>query len=147
MPTGEERFLEMHLPVRCILQPFDPRACRSVLFEQASVSPARHKASGPSPPSLPLLLRPYATRARIYVCVYDVYTHRSRCIVVDFESRSIKLHWCARAHVLHQIFHAVWLAAVARGRSSKRPCRWQTHPIYVCRPSPGRGIPSILLFP
>jgi len=88
-------------------------------------------------------------RLRVHINTHT-HTHRrrSRCIVVDFESRSIKppTGARARAHVLHQIFHAVWLAVVARGRSSKQPRRWQTHPIYANHP--GRDThPRFYCFP
>lgn len=84
--------------------PFDLReACsRRTVRNEAHRLSGEHKASGASPPSLPLLLRPYATRARVQdVYTYThVYAHRRgshECIVVDFEPRSIKPHRRARA--------------------------------------------------
>lgn len=73
-PTDEGRFLrsassgEVH-----IAQPFDPRgACRRALFEQGTVSPAEHKASGASPAVTSAFVTSVCN-ARLRV--HDVYTH------------------------------------------------------------------------
>jgi len=109
---GAGRFLEMHLPARCILPNLltHVEPCRDVLFEQA---PSLRRSTKHREHPLRHFRFCYGVRMQRACTCVRVYTHvyahrrRSRCIVVDFESRSIKPHRRARAHVLHQIFHAV----------------------------------------
>lgn len=97
----------------------------------------RHKASGASPPPLPLLLRPYVTHTR------EGAMHTDGCIVADFEPRSIKPHRRARARACSIRFftRSDWLLLHGAVRQSDRVVDKLTRYMSTV---PDRGTPSLL---